>query len=140
MDEWVVANTLKKIIVNVLSAKSSSLEARPAQRPFGLAEDIWANAVRARPTSTGTLFCYRGARRFSYYTFARCSKANAAQVGLNPAFFSTHSLRVAGASALAAAGVPNYVPSLHAYNDAMTAMCNITTLTVSDLRRTTPAV
>ena len=61
-------------------------------------------------------------------------------MGLNPAFFSTHSLRVAGASALAAAGVPNYVPSLHAYNDAMTAMCNITTLTVSDLRRTTPAV
>lgn len=163
-------DTLTEIIVDVLSAKNDAdgaghriafhrkaLAQRSANQPFDFAEDMWAYAIRARPESAGPFFVYRGELRLSYYTFSKCIKETAVQMGLKPEFFSTHSLRVAGASALAAAGVPDYVIQImgrwkslvfltyirlasNAYNDAMTAMCDVSTLTVSDLRRITPAV
>ena len=111
----------------------------------------------ARPTQDGPFFVYRSSIRLSYHTMAKHIKATAVRMGFNKSFFSTHSLRIGGASALAAAGVPDYIiqtmgrwESLaflmyirlasSAYNAALAKMCNTATLTVSDLRRITTAV
>ena len=164
------SDTLYEIVVDVLSAKNDAngaghrlaflrvrLTDRPAGQPFDLAEDMWRYAVWARPTQEGPFFVYRQSIRLSYHNLTKHIKATAARMGFNQAFFSTHSLRIGGASALAAAGVPDYIiqtmgrwKSLaflmyirlasSAYNAALAKMCNTATLTVSDLRRITTAV
>jgi hypothetical protein len=163
-------DTLFKIVVDVLSAKNDAMSAgsrmsfervrlanRPAGHAFDIAEDMWRYAVWARPTEDGPFFVYRNAIRLSYHTLVRHIKQTPTRLGFNPWFFSTHSIRIAGASALAAAGVPDYIiqdmgrwKSLaflmyirlasSAYNAALAKMCNTSTLKLSDLRRITTAV
>ena len=163
-------DTLHEIFVDVLSAKNDAYgaghrlaflrvrqESRPAGQPFDLAEDMWAYSVWACPRKEAAFFVYQGSTRLSYDTLSKHIKAAAVRLGLNPKFFSTHSLRIGGASALAAAGVPDYIiqtmgrwKSLafllyirlasSAYNAALASMCDSATLSVSDLRRITPAV
>jgi hypothetical protein len=163
-------DTLEEILIDVLSAKNDASGAghrlwflrvreasRPAGQPFDLTEDMWAFSVRARPEPDGSFFAYRGGPRLSYYLFEKEIKLTAKSLGLNPDFFSTHSLRIAGASALAAAGQPDYIIQTmgrwwslaflayvrlasSAYNAALSSMCNMATLTVTDLRRITPAI
>jgi hypothetical protein len=45
----------------------------------------------------------------SYDVYNNAFKRLAYELGLNPRFFSTHSCRVGGATALGAAGVPDYL-------------------------------
>ena len=164
------SDTLYEIVIDVLSAKNDAmgsghrmaflrvrLQDRPSGQPFDLAEDMWRYAVWARPTPEGPFFVYRSSIRLSYHVFTNNIKKTAGLMGFNRDFFSTHSLRIGGASALAAAGVPDYIiqtmgrwKSLaflmyirlasSAYNAALAKMCNTETLTVSDLRRITTAV
>ena len=78
-------------------------------------------------------------------------KRVALAVDLDPAVISTHSLRIAGASALANRGVPDHViqsvgrwKSLtflaytrlarRAYNDAVEKLCDLGSLTIADVR------
>ena len=163
-------DTLFEIVIDILSAKNDArgaghrlaflrvrLADRPAGQPFDLAEDMWRYAVWARPTLEGPLFVYRNSVRLSYDVLTKHLKETAVRLGFNPVFFSSHSLRIGGASALAAAGVPDYIiqtmgrwKSLvfleyirlasSAYNAALAKMCNSATLPVSDLRRITTAV
>ena len=163
-------DTLYEIIIDVLSAKNDAvrtghrlaflrvrIQDRPVGQPFDLAEDMWKYAIWACPTTEGPFFVYRSSVRLSYETLVKHIKGTAGLMGFNKSFFSTHSLRIGGASALAAAGVPDYIiqtmgrwKSLvfleyirlasSAYNAALAKMCNTTTLTVSDLRRITTAV
>ena len=163
-------DTLYEIYVDVLSAKNDAFgeghrlaflrirsDSRPAGQFFDLAEDMWAYSVLACPRREEAFFVYKASHRLTYDCFNKHIKAAVVRVGLNPWFFSTHSLRIGGASALAAAGVPDYIiqtmgrwKSLafllyirlgsNAYNSALASMCNSATLTVSDLRRITPAV
>ena len=54
-------------------------------------------------------FLFRGQWTLSYDTFTKAVKSVARSFGLDPTRFSSHSLRIGGASALAAANVPDYV-------------------------------
>jgi len=163
-------DTLYEIVIDILSAKNDKMGAghrrsffrirqpdRPAGQGFDLAEDMWKYAVWARPTTHGPFFVYRSSVRLSYHTMTGNIKSTVTRLGFNPSFFSTHSLRIGGASALAAAGVPDYIIQTFgrwkslaflmyirlasaAYNTALAHMCNTNTLTLSDLRRITTAV
>ena len=57
----------------------------------------------------GQFFVYDSSVRLSYHTFTKNIKMTTTRLGFNHEFFSTHSLRIGGASALAAAGVPDYI-------------------------------
>ena len=78
-------------------------------------------------------------------------------VGLDPDVMSTHSLRIAGASALVNRGVPDHaIQSIgrwkslaflayirlatRAYNDALEKLCDLGTLTIEDVRRMMPGM
>ena len=164
------SDTLAEIVIDVLSAKNDAMGSghrlafkrvkvagRPVGQPFDLAEDMWRYAVWARPTEDGPFFVYRNSIRLSYHSYTKNIKMTATRLGFADKFFSTHSLRIGGASALAAAGVRDSTIQLmgrwkslaflmyirlasSAFNAALEKMCNVNTLTVSDLRRITTAV
>ncbi len=48
----------------------------------------------------------------SYSTFQKAIKTVAISLGLDPSRYSSHSLRIGGASVMAAAGLPDYVIQL----------------------------
>ena len=162
--------TLYEIVVDILSAKNDKVGEghrrtfrrigkadQPVGHAFDLAEDMWKYSIWARPTLDGPFFVYRSSIKLSYDTLVMRMKSTARRLGFNQAFFSSHSLRIGGASALAAAGVPDYIIQTFgrwkslaflkyirlasaAFDAALSKMCNTNTLTVSDLCRITTAV
>jgi len=106
----------------------------------------------------GTAFLtWQGRFRLTYGKFNKLLKRVALGVGLDPDVISTHSLRIAGASALANRGVPDHVIqsvgrwkslaflayirlATRAYNDAVEKLCDLGSLTIEDVRRMMPGM
>ena len=93
----------------------------------------------------------------AYGKFNKMLKRVVLAVGLEPEVISTHSLRIAGASALANRFVPDHVTqsvgrwkslaflayirlAARAYNDAVEKLCDIGSLTIADVRRMMPGM
>ena len=65
-------------------------------------------AVRAQPLFGQPFLSWRGEWVLSYDRLSKAIKKVASEMGLDPTRYRTHSLRIGGASMLAAAGRPDY--------------------------------
>ena len=160
-----------EVVVTIRSAKNDSLGEghrfcfskkkpdRVAGVAFDLASDLYEWASRARPLKGDMFFSSRsgntGRRRGTVFQLKadhinNTLKAVATAFKMDSTRFSTHSLRIGGASALAAAKVPDYIVqrigrwkslaflkyirlASKAFNDAISLMCNANTLTAKEV-------
>jgi hypothetical protein len=76
---------------------------------FDFVEILFKWALRARVSSGDWFLSYRQTFRLSGEVLNQSLKKVASRLGLNVDKYSSHSLRIGGASVLAAAGVPDYV-------------------------------
>jgi len=126
-------------------------------RPFDLAQELWDFACEARPVRGLAFLTWQGKFRLTYAKFNAKIKQVAQGAGFDPRGYHTHSLRVAGASALAARGVPDHVIqtmgrwkslafltyirlSTTAYNEAVDKLCDLRSLTIEDVRKMMPSM
>jgi hypothetical protein len=75
---------------------------------FCVASDTFRWAQEARPQGTDSLFSYRNKWQLTPDVYRSAIKAVAKSMGLDASRYSSHSLRIAGASALASAGKPDW--------------------------------
>lgn len=78
-------------------------------RAFDIVQDMYNWAVRAQLKPGAPYFSYRSEWTLSYAVLSKAIKKVASCMGLDPARYRPHSLRIGGASMLAAAAVPDYV-------------------------------
>ena len=122
---------------------------------FCFASDTFRWAHKARPRGADSLFSYRNKWQLTPDAYGAAIKAVAKSMGLDPSRYSSHSLRIAGASALAAAGKPDWfikkmgrwqslaflqyiqfsVPSMR---EAVTTIISPSCFTIADLIATHP--
>ena len=124
-------------------------------RAFDIVQDLYSWAIRARLQKGKPFFSYREESTLSYDVLSAAIKKVASCMGLDPTKFRPHSLRIGGASMLAAAGLPDYViqkqgrwKSLafltyirlgkRTFTMALDAMVNPTLLTASEVGRYDP--
>ena len=74
---------------------------------FCVASDAFRWAQRARPRGADSFFSYPNRWQLTPDEYSLAIKLVAKRMGLDPIRYSSHSLRIAGASALAAAGKPD---------------------------------
>jgi len=109
---------MRDVAINIRSAKNDQagighrftckrVDLTTSKRPFDLAQELWDFACEARPVQGTAFLTWQGRYRLTYAKFNAKLKFIAEAVGLDPRVISTHSLRNAGASALAAKGVPD---------------------------------
>ncbi len=79
---------------------------------FDIVEILFDWAVCARLSSGDPFVSYRKKWVLSYSTFQKAIKHVARKLGLDERRYSTHSLRIGGATLLAAAGLPDYIIQL----------------------------
>ena len=79
---------------------------------FDIVEILFDWAVEARLSAKDPFLSYRQQWVLSYSTFQKAIKEVAVHLGLDPTLYSTHSLRIGGATVMAAAGLPDYVIQL----------------------------
>jgi hypothetical protein len=79
---------------------------------FDFVEILFDWAVGARLSPGDPFLSYRKQWCLSYSTFQKAIKVVAVHLGLDPNRYSTHSLRIGGATVMAAAGLPDYVIQL----------------------------
>jgi hypothetical protein len=84
------------------------IEDRPDQA-FDLVKDLWEWAVHAKPPADAPFFSTADGWELFYSMLNEACKDIARASGFNPSQFSSHSLRIGGASALAAAGVADSI-------------------------------
>lgn len=118
---------------------------------FDIVGDLYDWAVRAQPRQGQPFLSYRGEWVLSYKTLSQAIKLVAKEMGLVPARFRTHSLRIGGATMMAAAGRPDYEiqkvgrwKSLAfleyirigraTFKSALDAICNPVGFTIDDIR------
>jgi hypothetical protein len=123
-----------------------------ATHAFDLASDLFKWAVRAKPSQGHAFFSYQSRWTLSYDTMSRAIKKVAREMGLDPDRYRTHSLRIGGASMMAAAGRPDYEIQKQGrwkslafleyirlgratFKSALDAICNPTLLTIEDVGR-----
>ena len=158
----VVLSDVRSVIVTVRSAKNDvegeghRMEfprvAVDAMHAFDLAADMFSWAVRAQPKYGHPFLSYRGEWRLGYAALSKVIKLVAKELGLDPARYRTHSLRIGGASMMAAAGRPDYEIQKQgrwkslafleyirlgraSFKAALEAICNPSLLTVADVGR-----
>ena len=158
----VVLSDVRSVIVTVRSAKNDvegeghRMEfprvAVDAMHAFDLAADMFSWAVRAQPKYGHPFLSYRGEWRLGYAALSKVIKLVAKELGLDPARYRTHSLRIGGASMMAAAGRPDYEIQKQgrwkslafleyirlgraSFKAALEAICNPSILTVADVGR-----
>lgn len=124
-------------------------------RAFDIVRELYNWAVVAKPALGQPFLSYQGRWTLSYAVLTKAVKLVAQQMGLDQSRYRTHSLRIGGASMLAAALVPDYLiqklgrwKSLAfldyirlargAFDAALAAISNPTLLTVRDVRVTNP--
>jgi hypothetical protein len=120
-----------------------------------VAFDAFRWTQRARPRGADSFFSYRNRWQLTPDEYRLAIKLVAKRMGLDPTQYSSHSLRIAGASALAAAGKPDwfikkmgrwkslaflqYIQfSVTSMRAAVTAIISPTCFTVADLIATHP--
>ena len=125
------------------------------QVAFCVASDTFRWAQRARPRGDDSFFSHRNQWQLTPDEYRLAIKRVAKHMGLDPSRYSSHSLRIAGASALAAAGKPDwfikkmgrwkslaflqYIQfSVTSMRAAVTAIISPTCFTVADLIATHP--
>jgi hypothetical protein len=123
-----------------------------AARAFDIVEDMYSWACRAQLKKGQPFFSYRSEWTLSYEVLSKAIKKVATCMGLDGRRYRPHSLRIGGASMLAAAGLPDYViqklgrwKSLafleyirlgkRSFDMALEAMVNPMLLTVGDVGR-----
>jgi hypothetical protein len=79
---------------------------------FDIVEILFDWAVEAGLAAGDPFLSYRKQWTLSYSTFQKAIKVVAVHLGLDPNRYSTHSLRIGGATVMAAAGLPDYVIQL----------------------------
>ena len=84
-------------------------QATSSTRAFDIVEDMYLWARRARLKKGQPFFSYRGEWTLSYDVLSKAIKKVATDMGLDARRYRPHSLRIGGASMLAAAGLPDYV-------------------------------
>ncbi len=125
------------------------------QVAFCVASDAFRWAQRARPRGADSFFSYHNRWQLTPDEYSLAIKLVAKRMGLDPTRYSSHSLRIAGASALAAAGKPDwfikkmgrwkslaflqYIQfSVTSMRAAVTAIISPTCFTIGDLIATHP--
>ena len=114
------------------------------QVAFCVTSDAFRWAQRARPRGSDSYFSYRNRWQLTPDEYRLTIKQVAKRMGLDPIRYSSHSLRIAGASALAAAGKPDwfikqYIQfSVTSMRATVTAIISPTCFTVADLIATHP--
>jgi hypothetical protein len=123
-----------------------------AERAYDIAYDCFKWAIRARPLMGHPFLSFRGDWVLKYHTLTAAVKKVAVEMGFDPSKFRTHSLRIGGASMLAAANVPDYVIQVQgrwkslafldyiriakrSFDSALAAIVNMDGLTICDVRR-----
>ena len=81
-------------------------------RNLQLVEILFDWALGAGLSPNDPFLSYRKMWVLSYSTFQKAIKSVASSLGLDHTRYSTHSLRIGGASVMAAAGLPDYVIQL----------------------------
>ena len=79
---------------------------------FDLVLDMFRLAQLTKPVGTAAFFSYQG-WNLPYYKFNEVIKQVARESGADPSRYSCHSLRIGGATVLAAANFPDYIHSEH---------------------------
>ena len=119
---------------------------------FCVVRDAFRWAQEARPRGEDAFLSYHNSWGLGYDQYNRAFKVTAIHMNLPPGRFSTHSARIGGASALAAAGLPDWqikklgrwksLAFLEYIQTALTsmradqvAMVNPATFSVADTRR-----
>jgi len=128
-----------------------------APRAFELVREMFAWAQEARPRYDDAFLMYKGTFMVSYENMSAAIKAIASALGFDPSRFSMHSLRIGGASALAASGAPtHYIQKMGRWKslaflryihwavggmaDALKILSNPGHFTADDLRKINPGV
>ena len=123
-----------------------------SERAYDIAYDCFQWAIRGQPLQGHPFLSYKGEWVLKYDKLSAAVKKVAVEMGLDPTKFRTHSLRIGGASMLAAAGVPDYVIQVQgrwkslafleyiriakrSFDSALAAICNMDGLTVCDVKR-----
>jgi len=119
---------------------------------FCVVRDAFRWAQEARPIGEDAFLSYHNSWGLGYDQYNRAFKVTAIHMDLPPERFSTHSARIGGASALAAAGLPDWQikklgrwkslafleyiqTALTSMRAAQVAMVNPATFSVADTRR-----
>jgi hypothetical protein len=152
------------VVVNVRSSKTDAL-AEGHRFHFYVVDSVgtainisvvlfeWAKLVK--PEKDAPFLAGVNRSCVSYDVLNKAIKRLAYELGLNPIFFSTHSCRVGGATALGAAGVPDYLIqnlgrwkslaflgyvrcSVRACSIAMRALSDSSLVTVEHVRKMVP--
>ncbi len=79
---------------------------------FDVVEILFDWAVEAQLAAGDPFLSFRREWKLSYSTFQKAIKNVAKHLGLDPDRYSTHSLRIGGATVMAAAGLPDYIIQL----------------------------
>ena len=160
---------LREVIVNISSAKNDlegvgsriSIRVQPisSDRPFDIASTMFEFNKVARPEAEHPFLSWQGKWCYdvSHLNLAIKQTVVRARFHLNPKLFEFHSLRIAGATILAAAGVPDYIIqkygrwksdtyiryirlSVKQHQVAASAIFSLNSLSFGDLRRVMPGV
>jgi len=75
---------------------------------YCIVTSLYTWAIRAQPRFGHPFLSWRGEWVLSYNRLSKAIKKVASEMGLDPSRYRTHSLRIGGASMLAAAGRPDY--------------------------------
>ena len=131
-------------------------QAFSAKAAFDIVEILFDWAVGAKLLPSDPFLSFRQCWGLSYSRFNAAIKTVATAMSLDPTRYSTHSLRIGGASVLAAAGLPDYFIQVigrwkslafltyirsasSMFSKALTALTNPSLLTVSHLLKMNPA-
>ena len=150
------------MLINVRGAKNDVLGeghrfdfpavATNSEKAYDIAHDCFRWAICARPLMGHPFLSFKGKWVLKYHTLSAAVKKVAVEMGFDPSKFRTHSLRIGGASMLAAANVPDYVIQVQGrwkslafleyvriakktFDSALAAIVNTEGLTVCDVRR-----
>jgi len=160
-------DTLHSVTFTVPSAKNDkfgtghrftyeTLQTDDTVSAFDIARDMFKFAKRAKPRSADPFLSIDGRTQIRYDKFSATLKRMVTIQGFDPEKFSTHSLRIGGATALAAAGVPDstiqtlgrwkslafleYIrTSIATLQRALLSMINPSTVTTRDIEELHPA-
>ena len=163
---------MREVTIEIWSAKNdeggeghrfTSVRVNPQStpdRPFDIAEQLWDFACVSRPVRGMAFLMWQGKWRLTHGKFnAKKIKEVARGEYGDDSGFAKHSIRIAVASALTNAGVPDHIIqcihgqmgvagwpswlayirlSTGAYNVAVSVLCNLKSLTMRDVRKMMP--
>ena len=153
---------VQSVLINVRGGKNDiereghifefAAVATNSERAYDIPYDCFQWAILAQPLLGHPFLSYKGEWVLKYHTLSAAVKKVAVEMGFDPSKFRTHSLRIGGASMLAAANVPDYVIQVQgrwkslafleyiriakrSFDSALAAIVNIDGLSICDVKR-----